>query len=61
MELKNCSFKPQVNKKSQKLAVQREINWAAKAQKLEEKAIALLIDKQTSEMKECTFIPKIYK
>ena len=45
MELKNCSFKPKVNKKSQKLAVQREINWAAKAQKLDAKAITLLINK----------------
>ena len=62
--MKECTFKPSVSKKSQKLIQKyndpKELT-AQKEKRQAEKAKKLLIEKNTKEMGECTFTPQIKK
>jgi len=64
IEMKDCTFKPSVSKKSQKL-IQRyndpKDQQAQKEKKLQEKAKKLLLEKDAKEKEECTFTPTILK
>ena len=65
-ELKDCTFKPQIDKKSAKMAQDAHNLTPSyevlhkKQAKQKERAKKLLREKEAKELKECTFTPTIY-
>ena len=65
-ELKDCTFKPQIDKKSSRMASEMQNLTPSyeilhrKQAKQKERAKKLLKDKEAKDLKECTFTPTIY-